>query len=122
MKPRKLKASEVTFTIETEPDDIPVRGNLIASDDPEYDRQCEDELIERLDRGDYEAWCRVKVTARWKDFEASDYLGGCSLDSEDTAEVVAEEHGMKTNALDSLNAEIARQCKTLAPLTRKAKR
>lgn len=107
MKTRKLKASEVTFTITTEPDDIPVRGNVVSSDDDEYDRKCEDEVIERLDRGDYEAWCCVKVTATWEGFTGVDYLGACSLDSEYTAAIAANEHGMKDNALDDLNASIA---------------
>jgi hypothetical protein len=44
-----------------EPEDVPVRGNAIASDDPDFDRMVEDELIARLDSGNGWAWCVLCV-------------------------------------------------------------
>lgn len=78
---------EVTLHVEQE-DDIPVRGNAMASGDWAVDREVEDEILERLDRGDVWAWASVKVTATlWgpkndKLLTASVYLGGCSYKDE----------------------------------------
>jgi len=59
-------------------DDVPVRGNALASGDAKADKRCEDAIMKRLNRGDYWAWCRVKCTAILDDIEGSDYLGCCS--------------------------------------------
>jgi hypothetical protein len=116
MKPRKLTASEVTFTIELEPEDTEVRGNVVASDDDAIDKQCEDEILERLDRGDIEAWCCVKVTASWNGYHASESLGCCSFSGDYTPEVCINEYGLKHEALGSLNANIELAYAKLAPL------
>ena len=43
-----------TYTIEVTAaqDDIPVRGNAMASGDDATDRECEDDILTRLDSGD----------------------------------------------------------------------
>lgn len=112
---RPLRSSEVTFTVELEPEDIEVRGNVMCSDDPEFDRQCEDEIIERLDRGDIEAWCYVRVTASWEGISEFAGLGCCSFESGSGERVrkqvdqCVEEHGLKAEALAALNQEVERQ-------------
>lgn len=72
----------VTFKLEIEPEDTPVRGNVMASGDDQADRDLENEIIERLDRGDLWAWCYVKVTASvtmdGHTFTGSNAIGGCS--------------------------------------------
>jgi hypothetical protein len=79
MKTQKRKIpSDVTFTIDVEFDDLPVRGNAMASGDAEVDKEVEDEIIARLDRGDVWAWALVIVRAHWHDFEGRAALGGCS--------------------------------------------
>lgn len=108
---RKLTAAEVTFEVTIEAEDMPVRGNFASGDD-ELDKADEDAIIERLDRGDIEAWCCIVVTATWEapdgnEYTGRDTLGGCSLDDTYTAEVAAEEHGMREQALDDLNQVIA---------------
>jgi hypothetical protein len=67
----------VTLTLTAEDEDIPVRGNASASDDPEADKRYEDEIIARLDSGDVWAWCYVVVKATCGDHTATDSLGGC---------------------------------------------
>ncbi len=108
---RKLTASEVTFTIEIEADDSPVRGHF-ATDEADLDRQQEDEIIERLDNGEVEAWCGVIVTATWEfdgqEYTGTDSLWACSLDDTYTRDNVVEYHGMKEQALDDLNATLER--------------
>ena len=119
---RKLTAAEVTFEVTIEAEDQPVRGNFASGDD-ELDRADEDAIIARLDRGDVEAWCGVVVKATWEfdgqTYEGVDSIWGCSLDDDYTAEAVAESHGMRDEALDRLNTELALACKRGSRLARK---
>lgn len=107
---RKLTASEVTFEVTIEAEEQAVRGNCMASDDPDLDKEMEDSILARLDRGEVEAWCGVVVTATWEhdgvEYTGRDSIWGCSLDDTYTAAVVAEEHGMREQALDDLNATL----------------
>lgn len=64
-------------------DDIPVRGNALASGDDAEDKACEDAILARLDRGDEWAWALVEVRASFEGWKASDFLGACSYASED---------------------------------------
>ena len=77
---------EIEYTIECLEEDIPVRGNALASGDDAEDRKCEDEITRRLDRGDLWAWCHVRVTARIVDMphlgEGRADLGCCSYENE----------------------------------------
>lgn len=75
---------EVIYTLTIEDEDIPVRGNAQASGDDEDDREVEDGIIRRLERGDLWAWCTVKVTATIEgcDEVGTNYLGGCSYEDE----------------------------------------
>ncbi len=110
---RKLTAAEVTFTVTVEADEhsreSDIRGSF-ASGDPEYeqaDREQADEIIQRLQAGDETAYCGVLCKATWEHdgvtYEGSDSIWGCSLDDTYTAAVVAEEHGLREQALDDLN-------------------
>lgn len=118
MKPRKLKLSDVEITIATKPDDRNPHQSF-DSGDPDYaeaDRKLADDICERFNRGDYEAWCGVIVTATWEGLTGRDSIWGCSLTSDYTAETVAEEHGMRQQALDDLNAQIDAMRAKLAKL------
>lgn len=83
-------------------DDMPVRGNALASGDDAEDKRCEDEILARLDRGDVWAWALVEVRASWEGWKASDFLGACSYESE--AEFRADEYfaDMRETALRAL--------------------
>jgi len=72
----------VTYRIEVEPDDNPVRGNCVVSGDEAADKACEDEIIRRLHNGEVWAWAVVEVVAECEGFEGHDYLGGCSYKDE----------------------------------------
>ena len=80
---REQFLQEVEYELIAEQDEIPVRGNALASGDETLDRQVEDDILARLDNGDIWAWASVKVTATWRGFEGHDYLGGCSYEDED---------------------------------------
>lgn len=75
---------DVDVAITSEPEHIPVQGNLIVSGDDEFDKKCEDEIIARLESGDEWAWCIVKCTVTPKnlkyevDLSGHSFLGGCS--------------------------------------------
>ena len=118
MKPRKLTAKEVTFTLDVTQDDIDFRGNAMASGDDAADRELEDEIAAALDRGDIEAWCRIVVKAHYQGFEGFDSLGGCcflgpiEVDGETWSvkrqiNEHVEAHGMREQALDDLNERVA---------------
>lgn len=106
MIPKRLTPADVTFEVRTEPEDIEVRGNAMASDDPDLDREVEDRIIERLNGGDYEAWCGVIVEARYGEHLGGDSIWGNTLSDDYTADTVAEEHGMHANALAELQKEV----------------
>ncbi len=80
---------DVAIAISSEPEHLPVTGNYIVSDDADFDRKCEDEIIARLDSGDEWAWCIVKCTVTPKSLNYVDiivgrsYLGGCSYENKD---------------------------------------
>jgi hypothetical protein len=69
--------------IYTQPEEIPVRGNALASGDDAMDRECEDSILSRLKAGDEWAWCSVtvRVTLPCGRF-AEDHLVCCSYDDE----------------------------------------
>lgn len=68
---------EVTFELRIHDEDMPVRGNAMASGDNALDKQVEDEILARLDRGDTWAWCCVEVIAKFRSLQARTFLGGC---------------------------------------------
>lgn len=92
--------------------DVPVRGNACASGDNEFDRQIEQEILDRLAQGDMWAWCCVEVTAttiyKGEITSESDYLGCCSYeDQEDFINNSGLYEGMKAMALEALEEKIA---------------
>lgn len=115
MKTRELTRAEVTFEVSIEPDDTPVVGNFASGDDA-LDREDENRILERLKRGETEAWCGVIVTARWKGFKATDSVWGVELGPDETPEHYAEESGMHEEALAHLNEKVARTARKLARL------
>jgi hypothetical protein len=87
------------------PEDLPVRGNAIASGDDAYDKQVEDEILERLSRGDAWAWCTVEVKVTIDGVSTSEYLGGCSYDNEYAFESAGDYYpDMVLTCLDKLAA------------------
>jgi hypothetical protein len=105
----------VTFTITTDPDEEGIRGSF-CTDEPELDRKQEQDILDRVQRGDTDAWCGVIVTATYRGYTGRASIWGCSLDKAYTATVVAEEHGMYDEALQALNDSIATALANLAPI------
>jgi len=72
----------IRYEIEITPEDIPLRGHFASGDDA-ADRELEDELLARLNRGDVWAWCCVHVWAiADTGARASAGLGACSYKNE----------------------------------------
>lgn len=117
-----LKESDVTITVTCEPEDMPVRGNVMSSGDEAFDKECEDKVIADLEGGNEWAWCVAHVKAIWtapsgRRYEGDVYLGGCSYDSEE--DFVGPSGGdyfadLKAEAIDSLNAKIEAMREDLA--------
>jgi hypothetical protein len=68
----------VAYTLDIEPEDIPVRGNAMASGDDAVDRRAERWVNRQLRAGNQWAWCSVTVTASRGEHEGHDHLGACS--------------------------------------------
>ena len=120
---RKLTAAEVTFEVYTQSDNTPLEGNVMATNEPDLDKEAEDGIRARLERGDYEAWCGVCVKATWRcaagvEYSGSAALWGCSLDDAYTAAVAADEHGLHAEALADLQSSLALQAARCASIAR----
>lgn len=108
MKPITKDSRGITISVTAEPEHIPVRGNVTASDEPELDKQLEDEIIDRLDRGDTWAWCSVRVEVTYRGVLSADtYLGCCSYDSEKAFRDDGYFDDMVSECIDSLNSKLA---------------
>lgn len=102
---RKLKESDVEFTISVDYEDLCVEESF--EDTPDGKAMVK-EIKERMGTGDVWAWCSIKVSATWKGFKGWDCLGGCSYyDQEDFESDGGYYPQMKAEALDKLNEEIA---------------
>jgi len=127
LKVRKLKASEVTFTVSIEPEDFEVRGNAMCSGDAKYDKKVEDQILRDLENGYQEVWCCLVVTAEWQGVKGHASLGCCSFKKGDGHSVKrqsdqrAKEHGMHQEALDDLNWELQRKASECRALLAKLK-
>jgi hypothetical protein len=111
---RELTEAEVTFSVTLEPEYIPIEGNAMASGDPAADQEVYDWIRAELARGNEWAWCSVKVTAEWNGYQAADYLGCCSYESEaDFRAPGGYFDDMRKNALDALNENVKRALDTL---------
>jgi len=100
-----LTAEDVEFEIIIEPEEISV-DEAFEGDNEELKL----EITEHLARGLVEAWCHIRVTARYEGLEGHDTLGGCSHLALEGAGSIAhqveqtiEAHQMRENALDDLN-------------------
>lgn len=99
---RDYLREHATFTVQAEQDDIPVRGNAMASGDDAVDKACEDDIIERLGYTVW-AWASVRVRASYRGLHGDDYLGCCSYDSEaDFTQPGGYYDDMRETALDRL--------------------
>lgn len=99
----------VTYDIEVLPEYTDVRGNVMASGDDDYDKECEDAILADLADGNEWAWCTVKVTARYDGVdcvEGTDYLGGCSYRDRADFEAGGYYDDMKDQARDELYAQL----------------
>ncbi len=97
----------IEYNVELLPEDSAIRGNAMASDDADYDKEVEDELIKRLESGDEFAWCLVKVTATIEgiSLEGTDYLGCVSVKNSEELESLYIKD-MQDNAKDDLLEQI----------------
>lgn len=99
---KQFKLEDITFKVTSEEEFLPVRGNLIVSDDSGYDEDCENYVLDQLVLGNKWAWCTIKVTAIWEGIEGSDTLGACSYDSEMHFLASSEYQDMRQRAYENL--------------------
>jgi hypothetical protein len=101
-------SAQVTFTVQCDPEDLPLVG-AFTSGDPTYaeeEAKLERELLKRSNEGDAWAWCYVTVTATVvvdsHTFVGVASMGGCSY--KDEAEFKADDYfsQMKNEAMDDI--------------------
>lgn len=103
---RDLRPDEVEFSLIQHPENMDyTRDNYTG------DANTDDEVVEwirdQLNSGNDWAWCQIEVKATWQGFTGSDYLGGCSYESEEDFKAVGGYWGdMKLEALASLNTHL----------------
>jgi len=90
------------YKIEATPEDVPVRGNAMASGNDELDKRAEDEILARLESGDEWAWCNVRVTCTDGISEGESWLGGCSYRNEEDFKAGGYYETMKAEALEDM--------------------
>jgi hypothetical protein len=105
MKP--LTESEVTFTVECEPESDSIEGNASAID-PETDAATEAWILGQLGSGNEWAWCTVRVRAEWRGMHGDAYLGQCSYEGREQFMADGYYDDMRAEALASLNEQVAR--------------
>lgn len=99
----------VRYTLECLPEDIPIRGNAMASGNDAEDRRVEDWIFAELERGNPWAWCHVRVRAWAGDVFGEDNLGACSYTSREEFEKPGGYFDdMKMVALDDLREKLAK--------------
>lgn len=111
---------KIRYQIEIEQDDIPVRGNAIASGDNSTDKAVEDGIIERLDNGDTWAWCSVCVVAEAGGTEGRAYLAACSYKDEEDFRSGGYYEQMQEEAKEDLMEQLRRAKKTLEEIEAEA--
>lgn len=107
---------KVTYEIEIEADETPVRGNAIASGDEAFDTATENLILARLEAGEIEAWCVATVWAVVRvgehKFSGRAILGGCSYETEaQLKQELLENPGydLKAEALEDLLSNLKRE-------------
>ena len=81
--PLTANSPDIEITVSAEQEDIPVRGNAIASGNDKTDKEVEDEIIARVESGDAWAWCVARVRVTYRGVLSVDrMLGACSYVSE----------------------------------------
>jgi hypothetical protein len=78
-----MNKPEIRYTLECLPEEIPIRGNAMASGDDNFDRETENQIIADYESGNEWAWCCVKMTATCGGFEGTDFLSGCNYANEE---------------------------------------
>ena len=113
-----IPRDEIEIRLTVEQDDTPVRGNVMASGDDDFDHECEEDVLRRLDDGDVWAWEFVTVEARWNGWVGRDTLGGCTYEDERAFRSDPYYEAMVEEAIQDLNRRVRNAIEVLRPLTK----
>lgn len=97
-----LDLDDVEYSTKIEFSDIPVKGNVQASEDDEADEAAENEVLAEIANGNVYAWCDIIVYATLGGFDGLASLGAVSCKTEEEVEATIADHGMREEALEDL--------------------
>ncbi len=103
---KKLTKEDCDINIKVEIDSLSIRGNVMVSGDNCFDKECEDEIINRVNDGDVWAWAHVTVVAGYNGFFGQASLGGCTYKDQKEFEQDDYYHDLAEEAIKDLNAHI----------------
>jgi len=110
-----IKQCEIIFT--NEPEYIPIEGNCMDSGDKDYDKKCEQEIINDLVYNEY-AWFCAKVVVSFSGIESeAEYLRCCSYkDKNDFINNSGYYDDMVSTAHSNLESKLTNLYDTLSKL------
>lgn len=117
MKLRRLKESDISLTIEAEPEDIAPEFYLSFKNTGFDHTDTIRHIRQRLNLGQQWAWCCVNVTARYELWTGTAYLGCCSYKNK--TDFIANSgyyKQMVQEALDDLNKDIRNVFESISSL------
>jgi hypothetical protein len=99
-----LNRKAVEFSISIKPE------NEISPSDDLEDEESIKWIEDQIESGNDWAWCRVKVTARLKEYDIEEYtyLGACSYKNEAAFKKGGYYEGMEDEAFLNLNEKVSR--------------
>jgi hypothetical protein len=102
---KPITVDEATITLTVQQEDALIVDNAMDSGYPDIDRDCVQDIIERLNQGDVWAWAFVTVTVTWHTFSGINYLGCCTYKDEDDFKTSDSDYyeDMVSEALDNMN-------------------
>lgn len=112
---RKLTVGDVEWVLRAEAEDVPIRGNCLASGNDADDEAAAVDIEAQLEGGNEWAWCCAVLKGRYKGLCAIETLGCCSYASEaDFTAPGGYYEDMQAAILDELQAQAEELCESLA--------
>lgn len=112
----ELLTTDADIEVFVAPDELEIRGNVVNSGDPIFDKEIEDEVIASVESGNEWSWAFIEVRASFAGVTGSDTMGGATYDDEEDFHKSGAYEQMEKNAILNLADNITRQYDSLHTL------